>query len=140
MKSYYRDDDDNEWTKLLSHYHRILYHLIIPNRAVQTWYMDVTFPELGQEGYTGVKDELTEAIMTQFPKVYKPTMELADQTDTAENTIKNVVEASKQLMQDSNALQTLKEYALDRRISQFTIKWYTTDGKHGTFDMTVKAK
>ena len=46
-------------------------------------------------------------------------MELADQTDTAENTIKYVVEASEQLIQDSNALQTLKEYALDRRISQF---------------------
>ena len=88
--------------------------LIIPNRAVQKWYMDVTFPELGQEGFIGVKDELTDALKTQFPDIYKPTMELADQTDTAENTIKYVVGASKQLMQDSNALQTLKEYALDR--------------------------
>ena len=140
LDNYYRDDDGNEFTWGWGWEWKSIHVLIIPNRAVQKWYMDVTFPELGQEGFIGVKDELTDAIMTQFPDVYKPTMELADQTDTAENTIKYVVEASKQLMQDSNALQTLKEYALDRGISQFTIKWYTTDGKHGTFDMTVKAK
>ena len=75
------------------------YELIIPNRAVQKWYMDVTFPELGQEGFIGVKDELTDALKTQFPDIYKPTMEIADQTDTAENTIKYVVGASKQLTQ-----------------------------------------
>ena len=137
---YFRDNDHNELTTGCGWYRKKSHELIIPNRAVQKWYMDVTFPELGQEGYIGVKDELTDAIMTQFPDVYKSSMELADQTDIAENTIKYVVEASEQLIQDSNALQTLKEYALDRGISQFTIKWYTTDGKHSTFDMTVKAK
>lgn len=140
LENYYRDDDGHDYITNWGMTCKNSHELIIPNRAVQKWYMDVTFPELGQEGYIGVKDELTDAIMTQFPDVYKSSMELADQTDIAENTIKYVVEASEQLMQDSNALQTLKEYALDRRISQFTIKWYTTDGKHSTFDMTVKAK
>ena len=48
--------------------------------------------------------------------------------------------ASKDMLSDENALQTLKGYALDLGISQFTIKWYCTEGKHNTYDMTVKAK
>ena len=79
--------------------------LMQPNRAQQTWYMDVDFPELGQDGYKGVKDELTDAL------------------------------------NDPNALQTLKGYALDRGVSQFTIKWYCTDGNHpNPYTMTVQAK
>ena len=79
----------------------VSYTLQTPNRAKQTWTMDVDFPELGQDGYKGVKDELT----------------------------------------DANALQTLRGYALDRGVSQFTIKWYCADGNHpNPYTMTVTAK
>ena len=119
----------------------VKYALPIPNRAQQTWYMDVDFPELGQDGYTGVKDELTDALKTQFPELYQPTIVLADQTPQSENTIQNLVDKSKKMLNDPNALQTLKGYALDRGVSQFTIKWYCTDGNHAEpYTMTVTAK
>ena len=119
----------------------LTYTLPAPNRAEQTWYMDVDFPELGQDGYKGVKDELTDALKTQFPNIYQPTIVLADQTPKSENTIKNLVDMSKKLLNDPNALQTLKGYALDRGVSQFTIKWYCTDGNHPEpYTMTVTAK
>jgi hypothetical protein len=45
------------------------------------------------------------------------------------------------MLNDPNALQTLKGYALDRGVSQFTIKWYCTDGNHPEpYTMTVQAK
>ena len=119
----------------------VKYALPIPNRAQQTWHMDVDFPELGQDGYKGVKDELTDALKTQFPDLYQPTIVLADQTPASENTIQNLVNSSKQMLNDPNALQTLKGYALDRGVSQFTIKWYCTDGNHAEpYTMTVQAK
>ena len=119
----------------------VKYALPIPNRAQQTWYMDVDFPELGQDGYKGVKDELTDALKTQFPDLYQPSIVLADQTPKSENTIQNLVDKSKKMLNDPNALQTLKGYALDRGVSQFTIKWYCTDGNHAEpYTMTVTAK
>jgi len=119
----------------------ISYTLQTPNRSKQTWYMDVDFPELGQDGYKGVKDELTDALKTQFPNLYQPTIVLADQTPQSENTIKSLVDTSKKMLNDPNALQTLKGYALDRGVSQFTIKWYCTDGNHPKpYSMTVTAK
>jgi len=119
----------------------VSYELLVPNRSKQTWYMDVDFPELGQEGYKGVKDELTDALKTQFPDLYQPTIVLADQTPKSENTIQRLVDTSKKMLNDPNALQTLKGYALDRGVSQFTIKWYCTDGNHPEpYTMTVQAK
>ena len=119
----------------------VSYTLLQPNRSKQTWYMDVDFPELGQDGYKGVKDELTDALKTQFPNLYQPTIVLADQTPQSENTIKSLVDTSKKMLNDPNALQTLKGYALDRGVSQFTIKWYCTDGNHPEpYTMTVQAK
>ena len=119
----------------------ISYTLQTPNRSKQTWYMDVDFPELGQDGYKGVKDELTDALKTQFPNLYQPTIVLADQTPQSENTIKSLVDTSKKMLNDPNALQTLRGYALDRGVSQFTIKWYCADGNHPKpYSMTVTAK
>lgn len=43
-------------------------------------------------------------------------------------------------MTDANALQTLREYALTYKISQFTIKWYCSGTTHNTFQLTVKAE
>ncbi|WP_143025426.1 hypothetical protein [Prevotella sp. tc2-28] len=119
----------------------VSYTLQTPNRAKQTWTMDVDFPELGQDGYKGVKDELTDALKTQFPNLYQPTIVLADQTPESENTIQRLVDTSKKMLNDPNALQTLRGYALDRGVSQFTIKWYCADGNHpNPYTMTITAK
>ena len=139
--------DDDDYIRLCStsstdaNNNAVSYTLLQPNRSKQTWYMDVDFPELGQDGYKGVKDELTDALKTQFPDLYQPTIVLADQTPASENTIQRLVDASKKMLNDPNALQTLKGYALDRGVSQFTIKWYCTDGNHPEpYTMTVQAK
>lgn len=119
---------------------KVNYTIAIPNRAKQVWYMDVTFPEIGQAGYEEVKTKLTEALQRQFSNIYQPTLELADQTADSENTIGYLVGASKQMLLNENAQQTLKEYALTYNISQFTLKWYTLEGNHKQYEMTVTTK
>ena len=114
--------------------------LLTPNRSKQIWNMDITFPEITQDGYNEVKPKLTAALQNQFPSVYQPELLLADQTPESENTIKQVVAASKNLLMDENALQTLREYALTYKVSQFTIKWYCAGTDHNTYQLTIKAK
>ena len=46
---------------------------------------------------------------------------------------------SHQLILHSDCSKTMKEYAKDMGISQYTILWYTTDGKHNKYDVTVTA-
>ena len=116
------------------------YKLIVPNRAEQTWHMDVTFPEIGQEGHEGQKGLLTQYLEKQFPDLYQTKQLLADKTAESENTIKILVNQADYLLHNSDGGQTLREYALDLGISQYTIKWYTTDGKHSEYKVDVKAK
>ena len=116
------------------------YTLLTPNRSQQIWNMDVTFPEITKDGYNEVKPKLTEALKNQFPSVYQPELRLADQTAESETTIKQVVAASQKLLMDENALQTLREYALTYKISQFTIKWYSAGTDHNTYQLTIKAQ
>ena len=116
------------------------YTLLTPNRSQQIWNMDVTFPEITTDGYNEVKPKLTEALKNQFPSVYQPELRLADKTTESETTIKQVVAASQKLLMDENALQTLREYALTYKISQFTIKWYCAGTDHNTYQLTIKAQ
>jgi hypothetical protein len=46
------------------------------------------------------------------------------------------------MLNDENAMQTLRGYAKDLGISGFTIKWYRAEGedKHKTYTMPVTAK
>lgn len=116
------------------------YTLLTPNRSTQTWYMDVTFPEMGEEGHHGDKGKLIEYLQRQFPDLYyTAALKLADQTDESENTIRSVVNLTKQLLLNSDGAQTMKDYAKDLGLSQYTIKWYTLDNKHNKYELTVKA-
>ena len=116
------------------------YELIEPNRAEQTWHMDVTFPEIGQEGHEGQKGLLTQYLKEQFPDLYQTKLSLADKTAESENTIKILVAQADYLLHNTDGGQTLREYALDLGISQYTIKWFTTDDKHSVYTVDVKAK
>lgn len=116
------------------------YKLIVPNRAEQTWHMDVTFPEIGQEGHEGQKGLLTQYLKEQFPDLYQTKQLLADKTAESENTIKILVNQADYLLHNTDGGQTLREYALDLGISQYTIKWFTTDDKHSVYTVDVKAK
>ena len=116
------------------------YELIVPNRAEQTWHMDVTFPEIGQEGHEGHKGLLTQYLEKQFPSLYQTEVKIADQTPESENTIKLLVKQTEDVLNNSDGAQTLREYALDLGISQYTIKWFTTDDKHSVYTVDVKAK
>ena len=116
------------------------YELIEPNRAEQTWHMDVTFPEIGQEGHEGQKGLLTQYLEKQFPDLYQTKQLLADKTAESENTIKILVAQADYLLHNTDGGQTLREYALDLGISQYTIKWFTTDDKHSVYTVDVKAK
>ena len=112
-----------------------------PNRSIQKWSMDVTFPEVGQEGHHGDKGKLDETLKRHYPDLYQPTLILADQTPTSENTIKHMVNLTKTIMKNKDGAQTLREFALDLGLSEFTIKWYCNDGNHpNSYNFTVKAK
>lgn len=112
-----------------------------PNRSIQKWSMDVTFPEVGQEGHHGDKGKLDETLKRHYPDLYQPTLILADLTPTSENTIKHMVNLTKTIMNNADAAQTLREFALDLGLSEFTIKWYCNDGNHpNTYSFTIKAK
>ena len=82
----------------------------------------------------------TKRNQTQFPNLYQPTIVLADQTPESENTIKLLVKQTEDVLNNSDGGQTLREYALDLGISQYTIKWFTTDDKHSVYTVDVKAK
>ena len=118
----------------------------VPNRAKQTWYMDVTFPEVDDPNYAGVKTQLTTALQTQFPDIYQTSMELADLTPESENTIKSIVDASRKMLENPNAMQTLIEYGKTYQLSEYTIKWYNTmvdnnnDPIHESYTMPVHVK
>ncbi len=114
--------------------------LLIPNRAEQVWYMDITFPEIGQEGHLGDKGKLVEYLQRQFPSIYQTELRLADQTPESENTIKQLVDYTNEVLNNSDGAQTMKEYALDLGLSQYTVKWYTIDGKHDKYELTIYAK
>lgn len=142
MQAYFQNGDNHEYLKNVwpSDGEGISYTLLIPNRATQTWRMDVTFPEIGQVGHEGQKAQLIEALQRHFPDLYQPTIELADQTEESENTIKNLYAMAQQLVLHSDGSQTMKEYAKDMGISQYTILWYTTDGKHSKYEITITAE
>jgi hypothetical protein len=44
------------------------------------------------------------------------------------------------VLNNSDGAQTMKEYALDLGLSQYTVKWYTIDGKHDKYELTIYAK
>ena len=73
-------------------------------------------------------------------------MELADLTPESENTIKSIVDASRKMLENPNAMQTLIEYGKTYQLSEYTIKWYNTmvDGDnnpvHGSYTMPVHVK
>ena len=108
--------------------------------------MDVTFPEVDDPAYAGVKTQLITALQNQFPDIYQTSMDLADQTPESENTIKIVVDSSRKMLENPNAMQTLKEYGKTYQLSEYTIKWYNTmvdennDPIHESYEMIVHVK
>ncbi len=56
------------------------------------------------------------------------------------NTIGSLIGHGKELMTNSNAAQTLKEYAQDLGCEYYTIKWYTLEQGHSTFTLRIDAK
>jgi hypothetical protein len=141
MESMYSDKD--EWIFAMetgTYPEDNKYKLIVPNRVEQIWHMDVTFPEIGQEGHEGQKGLLTQYLEKQFPDLYQTKLSLADKTAESENTIKILVAQADYLLHNTDGGQTLREYALDLGISQYTIKWFTTDDKHSVYTVDVKAK
>ena len=140
LRSIYDNGDWKTWKGLSPSKENNKYKLIVPNRAEQTWHMDVTFPEIGQEGHEGQKGLLTQYLKEQFPDLYQTKQLLADKTAESENTIKILVNQADYLLHNTDGGQTLREYALDLGISQYTIKWFTTDDKHSVYTVDVKAK
>lgn len=136
-----KEGDGLAWT---DHYYSISgeksYTLIEPNRAEQTWHFDVTPSTLGKEGHNGDKQKLTQALMTQFPDVFQTLTRVADRTVDSENAIQHVVEYAKKVINDKNGGRTMREYALDLGCNSYTIRWYSMDGTHNEYILTIQAQ
>ena len=140
LRAMFANDDDDTYISQSPSTEDSKYELIIPNRAEQTWHMDITFPEIGQEGHIGHKGLLIQYMEKQFPSLYQTEVKIADRTEESENTIKLLVNQADDVLHNTDGGRTMREYALDLGISQYTITWFTIDGKHSKYEVTVKAK
>ena len=132
---------DNKKEKWTNRFYRTAredsYTLLEPNRAEQVWHFDVTPSTLGQTGHNGDKQKLTDALMTQFPDVFKTLTRVADRTIDSENAIQYIVEYAKSIINDRNGGRTMREYALDLGCDSYTIRWYCMDGTHNDYELTI---
>ena len=96
--------------------------LIEPNRAIQKWRMFITIEGDAPAGALG---DLVSDMLISFPDLYASEFTVADKTSTSLNTIKYVVNYSKQLFEKN--IDILQSYAKDAHVSQFTIHWRCDD-------------
>ena len=99
--------------------------LIEPNRAMQTWRMNITIDEWEGTPIAGALGELTSNIRDNFPDLYSSVFKIADRTPTSLNTISAIVSYTKQVM--GHRIDILQSYAKSWGIKQFTIHWTCDD-------------
>lgn len=99
--------------------------LLEPNRAMQTWRMNITIDEWEGSPVIGAQGELESNIRTAFPDLYANVFTIADKTPTNLFTINAIVKYTKNIF--SNRLDILQSYARSWGIKKFTIHWSCDD-------------
>ena len=99
--------------------------LLEPNRAMQTWRMNLTIDEWEGSPVVGALGELESTIRNGFPDIYANVFTIADKKATDLNTITAIVNYSKQIW--ANRLDMLQSYAKSYGIRKFTIHWSCDD-------------
>lgn len=99
--------------------------LMEPNRAMQTWRMNITIDEWSGTPVVGALGDLEQNIHSAFPDLYVNVFKVADKTPTSLNTISAIVSYTKQVL--GNRLDILQSYARSWGIKQFTIHWSCDD-------------
>lgn len=99
--------------------------LLEPNRAMQTWRMNITIDEWSGSIVVGALGALESDIRNAFPDLYANVFKIADKTPASLNTITAIVKYTKEVM--TNRLDILKSYARSYGIKQFTIHWTCDD-------------
>ncbi|MBP5506472.1 MAG: BspA family leucine-rich repeat surface protein [Prevotella sp.] len=99
--------------------------LLEPNRAMQTWRMNITVDEWVDKPVAGAEGQLAKNIQEQFPVLYKPLFSVADKTPESLNTINYIIETSKNLFNENKTV--LQALAHDLGIKRFFINWHCDD-------------
>ena len=99
--------------------------LLEPNRAMQTWRMNLTIDEWEGSPIGGVLGDLEDVIRKGFPDIYANVFTIADKTATSLNTITYIVNYSKQIFGQREDI--LKSYAKSYGVKKFTIHWSCDD-------------
>ena len=97
------------------------HELLEPNRAMQTWRMNITIDEWSGPIVVGALGALESDIRNAFPDLYANVFKIADKTPTSLNTIAAIVKYTTEVM--GNRLDILQSYARSYGIRQFTIHW-----------------
>jgi hypothetical protein len=99
--------------------------LLEPNRAMQTWRMNLTIDEWEGSPIGGVLGDLEDVVRKGFPDLYANVFKIADKTATSLNTITYIVNYSKQIFGQREDI--LKSYAKSYGVKKFTIHWSCDD-------------
>lgn len=99
--------------------------MLQPNRANQSWRMNITIDEWAGSINAGALNALQESIEGQFPDLYASKFTVADKTATSLTTITNVINYAKRIF--SQDLDILQSYASSYGVKKFTIHWRCDD-------------
>ena len=95
--------------------------LLQPNRATQTWRMDVKIEEWENESVPGARSQLVAAIKEGFPDLYSSVFKVADKSMESMDMINYIVTYSKEKF-DKN-YERLQNYARELDIRKYSISW-----------------
>ena len=97
------------------------HELLQPNRALQTWRMDIKNVEYVGEQQYGKLSDLKNAVEKAFPDLYAPKFQVADHDAEALNTITSIIKYSKSIFEQH--AEMLENIAEDYGVKKFEIVW-----------------
>ena len=100
---------------------KISHTLVEPNRARQTWRMEVVVEKKLPNAPYSARRDIENDLKTHFPNCFKEQFDVCDKTATSVEVIDAVINASKEIF-DKN-INSLRRYAEDVGVIQYTIHW-----------------
>jgi hypothetical protein len=101
------------------------HELLQPNRALQTWRMNIIIDEWENGVVSGALGEIEKYITKSYPDVYQNVFTVADKTPTSVQVINANIEFAKNTF--TNAYDILQGLAHSYGVKRFTIHWRCDD-------------
>ena len=101
------------------------HELLQPNRARQTWRMNIIIDEWENGVIIGAQGEIENYLKNSYPDLYASTFFVCDKTPTSVEVISNFIDYSKYVF--DNNYDILQGLASSYGVKQFTIHWRCDD-------------